>query len=322
MTDDLQSDGLLAGRVAIITGAGRGIGYAVAERFAALGASLVLVDDGSGIDGRDPEKGLIEQQREALIAKGADGARLAALEIDIASPEAAARAVDLAITQFGALDIVVNNAAILRDAMIFKGDPADFDRVLEVNLSAAYYLAHAATPKMREQAKAGRPGGRLINMVSSAAFYGNFGVSAYASAKAGLLGLTRVMALELERAGITANAIMPFAATRVTESLPPVTELLKEYRARALQLPAQPVAVACAWLASDLGAGISGQLIGVRGGDVFLMSQPRPIAHAIARDQPWDEQGLASAAATNFSAHYFAIQSDLDAFNTDPIIQG
>ncbi|GER01676.1 3-hydroxyacyl-CoA dehydrogenase [Iodidimonas gelatinilytica] len=308
-----MTDLLLAGKVAIITGAGRGIGRAVAERFASLGAKLVLADNGASIDGKAREPGVAQALAEKI------GPAAVAFEQDMASPDAAAGAVALAKEQFGGVDILVNNAAILRDAMVWKGDPADFDAVIRNNLSAAWYLANAATPLMRAQAKEGRTGGRILSMVSSAGFYGNYGVSSYAGAKAGLLGLSRVWALELARAGITANAIMPFAATRVTESLPPVTDLLKDYKARALKLPAKPVAVAAAWLASDLGRNVTGQLIGVRGRDVFLMSQPRPIAHAIAKGTGWDEPSLAHATQSLFNDHYVDLQSDLEAFNIDPL---
>ncbi|GER07923.1 hypothetical protein JCM17843_22330 [Kordiimonadales bacterium JCM 17843] len=148
-----MTDLLLAGKVAIITGAGRGIGRAVAERFASLGAKLVLADNGASIDGKAHEPGVAQALAEKI------GPAAVAFEQDMASPDAAADAVALAKEQFGGVDILVNNAAILRDAMVWKGDPADFDAVIRNNLSSAWYLANAATPLMRAQARKGARAG-------------------------------------------------------------------------------------------------------------------------------------------------------------------
>ncbi len=305
---------LLEDKVAIVTGGGRGIGRAIAARFAAQGARVIIADNGASIDGRTTEPGVAEAAAAAI------GDRARAFDRDMSTPAAAAEAVELARTEFGAVDIVVHAAAILRDAMIFKGDPADFDAVIRTNLSAAYYLVNAAGPHLRAQAKAGRGGGRVLLLTSSAGFYGNVGVAPYAAAKAGLLGLMRVAAHDLARAGVTANAIMPFAATRVTESIPPVTDTLKAYRERALRIPAEPVAVTASFLASELGAAVSGQLFGVRGREVFLMSQPRPLARAVSEDGPWDEATLADAVEERLRPAFFELETDLEAFNVEPVL--
>ena len=144
---------------------------------------------------------------------------------------------------------MVNNAAILRDAFVFRADPRDWDAVIRNNLSAPFYLINAASAVMREQGKAGRGGrrggydwGRIVNIVSSAGLYGNLGQAAYASAKAGLFGLTRVTAMDLARAQITANAVAPFARTRVTDIIQPANEAQKTYKERALRIGAHHVA--------------------------------------------------------------------------------
>src|SRR5258707_627302 len=130
----------------------------------------------------------------------------------------------------------------------------------------------------------GRPAGwgRIVNIVSASGLYGNYGQAAYASAKAGLVGLTRVVALDMQRSQVTCNAVAPFAATRVTESIRPANPAQQAYKERALTIPAAAVAALVVFLAGDEAAGITGQLLGVRGKEVFLFSQPRPVARAIS----------------------------------------
>src|SRR5690606_852983 len=152
------------------------------------------------------------------------GDRAAAFVEDISAPGAAEQAVKLAVARVGAIDIVVNNAAILRGAFIFQAERGNWERVITNNLTGAFAVLAAATPAMREQQKAGRAPGRIVNIVSSAGLFGNFGQSAYASAKAGLVGLTRVVAMDMARSKVACNAIAPFAATRVTETIQPANE--------------------------------------------------------------------------------------------------
>ena len=237
----------LEGRVALVTGAGRGIGLAIAEALHGVGASVVIADSGTGIDGRgaDPEV--------ARAAARRLGERAVAFTESIASPSAAKTAVELAAERFGAIDILVNNAAILRDAFVFKADPENWEAVLRTNLSAAFYTIAAASPLMREAAKT-KPPGRIVNIVSTAGLYGNYGQAAYAAAKAGLVGLTRVAALDLARAKVTCNGVAPFAATRVTESIKPANDAQAAYKARAMTVPARAVAELVAWLAVQVTA--------------------------------------------------------------------
>jgi len=308
----------LAGRVAIVTGGARGIGLAIARDLAAAGASVLIADNGTAIDGDGADPTV------AQAAAAAIGSRAAAFSESIASPSAAAACVAAAKSRFGGLDIVVNNAAILRDAFIFKGEPQDWEAVLRNNLSAAWYLLNAATPLMRAQAKARRSGteyrwGRVINMVSSAGLYGNYGQAAYAAAKSGLLGLTRVVALDMARDRVTCNALAPFAATRVTGTIQPANEAQAAYKARALKIDPRHVARVVGWLCSDAAADVSGQLFGVRGREVFLLSQPRPIAR-LAGDGDWTAATLAVAAAETLAPHYLPLETDLEAFNSEPLV--
>jgi NAD(P)-dependent dehydrogenase (short-subunit alcohol dehydrogenase family) len=298
----------LDGRVAIVTGGARGIGLAIVEDLVSSGAAVVLVDPGVSISGE-----ALEPQLASQVASGLE--RAAAVCCDIAEPGVAAAAVALAQERFGAVDIVVNNAAILRDAFIFKADAAAWDAVLRTNLTGAQRLLAAATPVMREQAKAGRAPGAVVNIVSSAAFYGNFGQAAYAAAKAGLMGLTRVVAHDLARSGMRCNAVAPFAATRVTESIRPANETQAAYKERALKVPASYVARLVSFLASDAAARITGQLFGVRGREVFLFSQPRPTESIV---QPRD--AFDPALMKRLEPHFAELVTDLEAFSGDPTL--
>ncbi|MSP77605.1 MAG: SDR family NAD(P)-dependent oxidoreductase [Rhodospirillaceae bacterium] len=308
--------GLLEGRSAIVTGAGRGIGRAIAEALIAEGASVIVADNGASIGGEDGDPAVARDTAKAL------GKKAVAFSESVASPGVARQLVDLAIKNFGGIDIVVNNAAILRDAFVFRMDPRDWDAVIRTNLSAAFYLINAASGVMRDQGKSGRGGaggydwGRIVNIVSSAGLYGNLGQAAYASAKAGLFGLTRVAAMDLQRANITVNAVAPFAKTRVTDIIQPANDAQKTYKERALKIGAHHVANLVTALASPAGKTITGQLLGVRGREVFLFGQPRPVAK-LEVETP---ATLAQDLIARFGDKFTDMTTDLEAFNTEPLV--
>ena len=299
-------------RVAIVTGGARGIGLAIAEDLAAHGASVVIVDSGVSISGQPEDPSIAEK-----LVQGRAG--WAAVGGDIADSRTAQAAVALATERFGAVDIVVNNAAIIRDAFIFKSDDAAWDEVVRTNLTGAQRLLAAATPLMREQAKGGRAAGSIVNIVSTAGIYGNFGQAAYGAAKAGLIGLTRVVAHDLARSGIRCNAVTPFAATRVTESIKPANEAQAQYKRRALQVPARYVARLVSFLASDAAAGISGQLFGARGRELLLFSQARPVARLLQPQDGFTLQDLGREIEP-MRAQLTDLVTDLEAFSGDPIL--
>ena len=304
----------LEGRVALVTGGARGIGLAIVEELHRLGANVLVADSGVSISGSEPDSSVAENVAAKL------GSKAAAFTRDMAATGAADQAVKLATENFGALDILVNNAAILRDALIFKASRENWEQLIANNLTASFALLAAATPLMREQQKNGRAPGRIVNIVSSAGIFGNFGQSAYASAKAGLVGLTRVVAMDMARSKVACNAIAPFAATRVTETIQPANDAQSAYKERALRIPAHYVARLAALLCSNAHE-ITGQLFGVRGRELFLFSQPRPVARTLMNPGiSWDLDGLAKTMQSEFAGKLTDLGTDLEFFNTEPFV--
>jgi NAD(P)-dependent dehydrogenase (short-subunit alcohol dehydrogenase family) len=305
---------ILEGRAAIVTGGARGIGLAIVEELHRLGAAVLIADSGVSISGNEPDSSIATSVAARL------GGKTVAFTHDMATTGAADQAVKLAVENFGTLDIVVNNAAILRDAFIFKANREEWEKLIANNLTASFALLAAATPLMREQQKNGRAPGRIVNIVSSAGLFGNFGQSAYASAKAGLVGLTRVVAMDMARSKVTCNAIAPFAATRVTATIQPANDAQAAYKERALRIPAHYVARLAALLCSNA-HDITGQLFGVRGRELFLFSQPRPVARTLMNPGlSWDLEGLAKTMQSELSGKLTDLGTDLEFFNTEPLV--
>lgn len=302
----------LQGRVAIVTGGARGIGFAIAQDLAQHGARVVIVDNGVSIGGE-----AADPQSASVAATKIPGA--IALHGDIAEPTVCAQAVKLALEQCGALDILVNNAAIIRDGFIFKSSRDAWDATIRTNLTGAYQLLSTAAPVLREQAKSGRAPGSIVNIASTAGLYGNFGQAAYGSAKAGLIGLTRVVAHDLARSNINANVVIPFAATRVTESIQPANDAQAAYKQKALQVAPLYVARLVTFLATPAAQKISGQIFAARGRELFLFSQARPAMKLTVPRDAHSMQGMA-AAMQSFAPNYVDLVTDLEAFSTDPVL--
>ncbi len=316
----MSDDDRLDGRVAIVTGGARGIGEAIVRALHARGAKVVICDNGTSVDGTESDPSLAQE----IAGKLGDGA--VPYTSDMSVPAAATESVALAKEKFGGLDIVVNNAAILRDAFLFKGNPHHWDAVIRNNLSAAYYLLAAAAPVLRENAQAGRGAaeggrynwGRIVNIVSTAAFFGNFGQASYAASKAGLMGLMRIAALDMARSGVTANAVAPMGRTRMVERIHPANDAQAAYKEQALKVPPGPAGTFVAYLCSPAAQGVTGQLFAVRGREVMLFSQPRPVRTAIAKGKDWDLDELATAVDGTMREAFVDLVTDPEAFGSAP----
>jgi len=302
-----MADTSLQGRVAVVTGGARGIGLAVARTLLDAGARVALVDNGSAINGDEPDASVVQQAAQEL------GDRALGVATDVSEAAAVQEAVATILNWAGRVDILVNNAAILRDGFVFKATPEDYARVIGVNLTGAFLMTNAVTPALRAQAKEApdQAWGRVVNIVSTAGLYGNYGQAAYASAKAGLVGLTRVTALDMSRSGVTCNAVAPFAATRVTETIVPQNEAQEAYKERALSVPAERVGSLVGLLAGDTGREVTGQLFGVRGREVFLFSQARPTATAVLGE---------GDVLADLAPRFTPLETDLESFSGDPLL--
>jgi NAD(P)-dependent dehydrogenase (short-subunit alcohol dehydrogenase family) len=253
-----MSTGLLAGKVVIVTGAGGGIGRAEALAFAAEGAKVVVNDIGGSRDGVGSSSSLADGVVGEIRAAGGEAVASYASVADRASAEAI---VKTAVDAFGRVDVLVNNAGILRDKSFLKTDDEMWRAVLDVHLTGTFLVSQAAVRQMIAQAKDGEPGGKIVNTTSVSGMLGNFGQANYAAAKAGIYGLSRTMGIELQKHRITVNAIAPIAKTRMTEDLSMfqnVETLSPEHVA--------PVAV---FLGSSLSGDKTGFVVAVAGSRVY-----------------------------------------------------
>lgn len=256
--------GMCAGRVAIVTGAGRGIGREHALLLARHGASVVVNDVGSAMDGTGRDSTLAEQ----LVAEIASAGGVAAANgEDISTWDGAQRVVAAAIDRFGQLDVVVNNAGVLRDRMLVNMTESEWDTVMSVHLRGTAAMSRWAAEHWRERAKAGEETrARIINTSSASGIYGNPGQSNYAAAKAGIAALTIVSAMELGRYGATVNAVAPAALTRMTSG----QRLGKLAPAEQDRMAARHIAPIVCWLASTQSTGVTGRVFDVSGQSISV----------------------------------------------------
>ncbi|MBT9607255.1 SDR family NAD(P)-dependent oxidoreductase [Microbacterium sp.] len=283
----MTSAPLLDGKVAVVTGSGRGLGLAYARELARHGAAVVIND----VDAATAA--------EAVATIESDGGRAVAVVAPVGPTATAQQLVRTAVDTFGGLDILVTNAGVLRDTVLWKMSDDDFDTVIGVHLRGTFTCVREAAGWMREHGVAGR----IICIGSPTGQRGNFGQTNYAAAKAGIVGMVRTWALELKRAGITANAVIPVAATAMTATVPYFAAAV-EADAAGEPMPAffrhdlgfgtsGDVAGLIAYLASDAAGAVTGQAIGVGGDRLQLWTHPEPAATAY-RDGGWTAEALAT----------------------------
>jgi NAD(P)-dependent dehydrogenase (short-subunit alcohol dehydrogenase family) len=269
--------GMLKGKVAVVTGAGGGIGRAVALELAAAGAGVVVNDYGVSVDGRDPSSEPANAVVKEIEKNG--GAAVASPE-SVATMAGGQAVIDTALKSFGALNILVCCAGILRERMIFNMSEEEWDAVIAVHLKGHFSVMRPATRHMRESRQ-----GRIITFTSTAGLEGSPGQPNYSAAKEGIVGLTRSTALAMAKYGVTCNAISPEAETRMTARL-------ADDRRAQVAAPPEGVAPVVAFLASDAASHITGQVVHVRGAQISVWSQPGPLRTITGRET-WTPEALA-----------------------------
>jgi NAD(P)-dependent dehydrogenase (short-subunit alcohol dehydrogenase family) len=306
-----QEPGLsLAGKGVVVTGAGRGIGREIALLAAREGASVVVNDLGATADGggsdASPAQSVVEEIRAA-------GGVAEANDASVADVEGARGIVEQALDAFGKIDVVVNNAGILRDRIFHQMSTEDFEKVLSVHLLGSFYVANAAAPFFRKQER-----GAFLHFTSTSGLIGNFGQSNYAAAKMGIVGLSRSIALDMARFGVRSNCIAPFAWSRLTGTIPTEGEQETARVERLAKMSADKVAPLAVYLASDLSAEITGQIFGVRMNEVFLFDQPRPV-RSLHRSEGWTVAALATQLGPALRSSLVPLERSTDVFGWDPV---
>lgn len=300
----------LDGKVIIVTGAGRGIGRAIALLAAAEGAKVVVNDPGVAADGSGTDAAPAEEVVEEIRKAG--GTAVANFD-SVAEALAAANIVKTATDTYGKLDGVVNNAGILRDAIFHRMSVDAFEQVIKVHLMGSFYVSHAAARLFKEQES-----GSFVHFTSTSGLIGNFGQANYAAAKLGIVGLSKSIALDMSRFHVRSNCISPFAWSRLIGTIPTETEAEKERVKRMQQMGPEKIASLAVYLLGDAAKDVTGQIFAVRMNEIFLMGQSRPI-RSIHRGEGWTPQTIAEHGMPALKSSFYKLDRSADIFNWDAV---
>ncbi len=302
--------GVLAGKVVLVTGAGRGIGREVAVLAAREGAQVVVNDlggdvGGAGVDATPAQEttGLIEAAGGEAVVNGDS----------VADYQAAGRMVSQAVEVFGRLDGVVNVAGILRDVIFHKMTEADWDAVISVHLKGSFNVARHAADRFRAQES-----GAMVHFTSTSGLIGNFGQANYAAAKMGIVGLSKSIALDMQRFNVRSNCMSPFAWTRMIGTIPSNTPEQQARLEKIKQMTPAQIAPMVVYLLSDLASDVTGQIFGSRMNEQILFSQNRPV-RSVHRSEGWTPTGIHEHAMPALKAAFSPLDRDGDVFYWDPV---
>jgi NAD(P)-dependent dehydrogenase (short-subunit alcohol dehydrogenase family) len=300
----------LDGKVIIVTGAGRGIGRAIALLAAAEGAKVVVNDPGVAADGSGTDAAPAEEVVEEIRKAG--GTAVANFD-SVAEALAAANIVKTATDTYGKLDGVVNNAGILRDAIFHRMSVDAFEQVIKVHLMGSFYVSHAAARLFKEQ-----DSGSFVHFTSTSGLIGNFGQANYAAAKLGIVGLSKSIALDMSRFHVRSNCISPFAWSRLIGTIPTDTPEEKARVERMQQMGPEKIAALAVYLLGDAAKDVTGQIFAVRMNEIFLMGQSRPI-RSIHRGEGWTPQSIAEHGMPALKSSFYKLDRSADIFNWDAV---
>ena len=301
---------LLEGKVALVTGGGRGVGRAIAIALAEAGAKVVVNDLGATLDGQASGE---QPAREVVATIEAAGGEAIVDGGSVAEWNAAHKMVEAAVERFGRIDIVVNNAGILRDVMFHRMSEPEFDQVIAVHLKGAFNVSRAAAPHFKAQG-----GGVYVHMSSTSGLIGNLGQANYAAAKLGIAALSKSIAMDMAKFGVRSNAVAPFAWTRMIDSIPAETPEQRKRVEGLKKLVPEKVAPFVVALCADGAKDVSGQIFGVRNNEIYLFSQPRPIRNA-HRSEGWTPESVLETALPMLRAGFYPLDRSADVFTWEPV---
>jgi len=302
--------GIMDGKVALVTGAGRGVGRGIALAFAKAGAAVVVNDLGVNLAG---ETGESTPARDVVDEIAVAGGRAVANTDSVTSAKGAQSMVQMAIDTFGRIDAVVNNAGNLRDGLFHKMTEEEFESVISVHLRGSFHVSRAAAPFFKTQAS-----GAYIHMTSTSGLVGNFGQANYAAAKLGIVGLSKSIALDMQRFNVRSNAVAPFAWTRMIDSIPTNTPEQQKRVEGLKRLVPEKIAPFVVALASDAAAHVTGQIFGVRNNEIYLFSQPRPFRTAHT-SEGWTPESVIDRVFPMFANDFYPLHRSADVFTWDPV---
>ncbi len=301
---------MLEGKVAIVTGAGNGIGREIAIMMAGQGAKVIINDVGASVSG-EGQDATPAQQTKAIIAQNGGMSEISAESV--ATWASAQKIVQAAMDHYGRIDIVVNNAGILRDQIFHRMTPEEWDAVIGVHLNGSFYVSRAAATHFRQQQS-----GAYVHMSSTSGLIGNFGQANYSAAKIGIVGLSKSIALDMARFGVRSNCIAPFAWSRMTGTIPAETPEQKRRVERIMQMTPDKNAPLAVFLASDAAKDVTGQIFSPRMNELFVYSQIRPIK-SVHRSEGWTPEAIAESALPSLSQGFSKLERSGDVFSWDPI---